>query len=370
MINVLQEIPSLDGGGVAKLLVEYYRCMDHSKIHFDFLIYDYYAEGVYEQCVKDMGCMVYKVPAYPKDKKGCILQIKELFKKHKYDVFHSHIGPDSLYSVLIAKRYGVKKIFVHSHLAVKQHSLRARILVGIKDFITAKLATQLFACGRDAGILRWGVTAFNAGKVKIMTNAIDTETFKFSMEDRNLVRKELNIEDKFVIGAVGRLCQQKNYPFLFKVLQRICESRSDAVLVVVGRGLDAEVSHITSLAKDMKMDDKILFLGIRNDVPRILNGFDVFAMPSLYEGLPVSLIEAQANGLIEVVSDRVTTEMNVTDLISFLPIDGDMSVENWSSTILNLDSNLYSRGSYSDIVAKRGYDIRLASKEMENFYLN
>lgn len=134
MIKVLQEVPSLDGGGIAMLLIEYYRFMNHDKVHFDFLIYDYYKEGIYEKTVRDMGCNIYKVPAYPKDKKGCIAQIKRLFETHEYDVFHSHIGPESIYSVYYAKRNGVKKLFVHSHLAVKESSLRSRLIVGITNF--------------------------------------------------------------------------------------------------------------------------------------------------------------------------------------------------------------------------------------------
>ena len=369
MINVLQEVPSLDGGGIAKLLVEYYRFMDHKKIHFDFLVYDYYEEGVYEKEVRNMGCAIYKVPAYPNDKKGCILQIKKLFKTHKFDVFHSHIGPESLYSVYFAKRNGVKKIFVHSHLAVRPSSFRSKFLIGIKDFITARMATQLFACGRDAGVMRWGKKAYMAGKIKIMTNAIDTESFKFSLEKRISVRKELNVENKFVIGVVGRLSDQKNYPFLFKVFERICKKRSDAVLIVVGRGLDKDVSRIIQLADSMNIIDKVMFLGIRNDVPRLLNGFDVFVMPSLYEGLPVALIEAQANGLLEIVSDTVTDEMVVTDLISFLPISGEKAIEAWCSAIFNMENKIDKRGEYANVVAEKGYDIHIASKEMETFYI-
>lgn len=369
MINVLQEIPSLDGGGIAKLLIEYYHFMDHGKIHFDFLIYNYYEEGVYEKEVKNMGCFIYKVPPYPYDKKGCISQIRELFRTHKYDVFHSHIGPESFYSVFFAKRYGVKKIFVHSHLAVKPDSLRSRIIVRLKDFITAHMATQLFACGRDAGIMRWGKKAYMAGKIKIMTNAIDIETFRFSMEKRISVRKELNVENNFVIGVVGRLSNQKNYPFLFKVFKKISEIRNDVVLLVVGRGLDKDVAYITQLATDMNISEKVKFLGIRNDVPRLLNGFDIFAMPSLYEGLPVALIEAQANGLLEVVSNTITNEMAVTDLISFLPINNEKAIESWTSIILNLENNMTQRSIYADLVAKKGYDIRIASKQMESFYI-
>ncbi|MGN1114629.1 MAG: glycosyltransferase family 1 protein [Oscillospiraceae bacterium] len=365
MVKVLHELSALDGGGIAKLVYDYYLHMDHDKIHFDFLIYDYYDEGIYEQPLKNLGCNIYKIPRIKKDKKGYLRGMEKVIKEGNYDVVHSHMGSRGLFAMYFGKKYGVKMRIVHSHIAFEPVSSLKRKFNCVLAKIAKHYATDLFACGQDAGVYMWGRKAAENGKVHIMTNAVDTEKFKFSKEIRDKKREEIGVVGKLVIGIVGRLSEQKNYPFLFASYKKLLEKRNDTVLVIVGRGLDEE--KIKAQAKNMGLQDSIKFLGIRSDVAELLNAFDVFVLPSLYEGLPVVLIEAQANGVQEIVSDRVTSEMDITDLIRFLPIEG--TENDWAEAMALCKDNSSVREKYSQQVSEAGYDIRVESKKMQDYYL-
>ena len=368
MVRVLQELASLDGGGVAKLLYDYYKKMDHDKICFDFLIYDYYEKGLFEDELQQFGCKIFKLTSYQKDKKKCLNELEEVFRNTHYEIFHSHIGPQSIFSLYYAKKYGVKHRLVHSHLAVNVgHSLKTRISIYCQDQVSKILSTQLFACGRDAGIARWGRKTYKNGKVKIMPNAIDTCRFEFDNLARVRIRKELGIDSNLVLGTVGRLESQKNYPYAFDIVADLLTKRSDIMFLAIGRG--PEEDTIKQYANRLGIENHVKFLGIRNDVPELLSAIDVFLLPSLYEGLPVSLIEAQANGLPEIISEKITNEMIITDLIQQLPITKS-DIFDWSSAITGINYEKGNRRSYAKIVAENGYEISIEANKMMEYYLS
>ncbi len=368
MIRVLQNLPSLDGGGIAKLLFDYYREIDHEKIHFDFLIYDYYSEGIYEAPLKAMGCKIYKVPPIEKDKNGSLSKTEEIIRNGNFDVVHSHFGRLSYRILKYAKKYNVPVRIAHSHIAYEPMKLKTKLTVGLRSSLTKHYATQLMACGMDAGIYMWGKTAVEHDRVIIMKNAIDTRIFRFSPDVREEKRKELGLSGKYVIGIVGRLSDQKNYPFLLRTMKLVAEKRKDAVLVVVGRGLEEKEKEIKELSEKMNLGEHIRFLGIRSDVQELLNAMDVFVLPSLYEGLPVVLIEAQANGIREFVSNTVTKEMDITDLITFLPIEDTEQL--WADKIIAYSAELSHRQEYADRVREAGYDVKAQSKKLEAYYIS
>lgn len=365
MIRVLQELSALDGGGVAKLLYDYYKNMDHNKVHFDFVISSYYDKGIYEDYFTGEGCKIFKIVKKTENKKKYLEQIDDIINKGEYDVIHSHYGIYADEVMQIAKKHNIKKRIIHSHVAYEPITFMQKVKNIIHKRIALSNATDLFACGRDAGIYMWGKKAVESGKVHIMKNAVDTSIFAFSKDKRIEKRKELGVEDKFVIGIVGRLSEQKNYPFLWKVYKKVLEKRNDTALVVVGRG--TEEKEIKSLAKKMGIYDKINFLGIRDDVPELLNAMDLFVLPSRYEGLPVVLVENQSNGLMSFASDKITDEMAVTDLVNFLPIED--TEKQWVEEICNYKPSIENRESYRQQIIDNGYDIKSASLEMQNFYL-
>ncbi|QCT06954.1 glycosyltransferase [Ruminococcus bovis] len=365
MVRVLHELFSLDGGGVERLVYDYYRNMDHNKVQFDFVISDLYKKGIFEDYLTEQGCKIFKIVKKTENKKKYLKQIEDIIDKGDYDVIHSHYGIYADEVMQIAKKHNIKKRIIHSHVAYEPITFMQKVKNIIHKRIALSNATDLFACGRDAGVFMWGKRAVESGKVHIMKNAVDTSKFAFSNEKRLEKRKELGVEDKFVIGIVGRLSEPKNYPFLWRVYKKVLEKRNDTALVVVGRG--TEEKEIKSLAKKMGIYDKINFLGVRDDVPELLNAMDLFVLPSLYEGLPVVLVENQSNGLMSLASDKITDEMAVTDLVNFLPIEG--TEEQWAEEICNYKPTIENRKSYRQQIIDNGYDIKSASLEMQNFYL-
>ena len=361
MVRVLHEMSALDGGGVAKLVYDYYKHMDHSQVHFDFLIYDFYEEGMYEAPLREMGCTIYKLPRFKKDKMGYFKGMAKVIREGNYDVIHSHMGSRGLFAMIFGKKYGVPTRIVHSHIAYEPVSGWKKKLNHVLAKIAKANATNLFACGKDAGKYMWGENA----NVHIMTNAVDTEGFQFDPVLREEKRRELGLEGKFVYGIVGRLSEQKNYPFLFDAYEKVIQTLDNTVLVIVGRGLEEEA--IKELARKKGIADSVMFLGLRDDVPKLLNAFDLFVLPSRYEGLPVVLIEAQANGLPELVSDKVTREMDVSDLIAFLPIDKGADI--WAEEMSRVLVNTEQRAAYSHIIADAGYDIKKEAQRMQDYYI-
>ncbi len=363
MIKILHELSALDGGGVAKLILDYYTYMDKSRLHFDFLIYDFYDEGVYEKVLADMGCKIHKIPIFKTDRFACLKQMKKIIEDNNYDIIHSHLGSRGIFSLHYAKKFNVEKRIAHSHIANEPVSKLKYMINKLASKYVKHLATDLFACGDDAGKYMWGKNE----KIHIMTNAIDTDKFKFSKETREKLRREFALEDKFVIGMVGRLCEQKNYPYIFKVLKEILKEKENIVLLVVGRGLEEE--NIKNSAKDIGVYNNVRFLGIRNDVQRLINVFDVFVLPSLYEGLPIVLVEAQTSGVSQIVSEKVTREIDIAGITSYLPI-GDENIIDWKEAVLECESQIRNRENYSEIVKGCGYDIVLQSKKLEELYLS
>lgn len=367
MVKILHELASLDGGGVAKLLYDYYRNMEDKKeLQFDFLIYDIYENGIYEEPLKKMGCMIYKIPSFKKDRKASLNAMESVIRQGKYDVVHSHRCTRGVFALWFAKKYGVQRRIIHSHIAYEDIGKTAKAINKMLGLINRHIATDLFACGVDAAKYMWGERRLNAKKVHIMTNAIDTSEFKFDRMVRNRKRQELGIAEKYIIASVGRLNRQKNQAFLLRAFSKVVKKSDNAVLVFAGRGEDE--AYLKKICEDLGIANQVMFLGIRDDIPELTNAFDLLAMPSLYEGLPVSVVEAQANGLKVLASEAVTREVAVTELIEYLPLDEEIWVKFICDGInKNADIN---RESYASKVAEAGYDIKDESQKMQEYYIH
>lgn len=361
MVRVLHELANLDGGGVARLLYDYYKYMDHDKIRFDFVISNNFAEGILEKPLRDMGCNIYKLDGLKKNPLHYVKEVDKIIKNGEYDVVHTHIAARGFLILGCAKRHGVKMRIAHSHISHEETGKLKHIFDCFTTYLTIRKTTELYACGEDAGIYRWG----KKRSFHVMKNAINTELFSFDENERKKYRDELNLHGKIVYGNVGRLNRQKNHSFLLEVFKEISVRQPEAVLLLVGRGPLED--SIRRQAEELGISSKVIFLGIRSDVPKLLNCMDVFLLPSLYEGLPVALVEAQASGLVSAVSDTVTKEMTVTDLLHFIPLTD--SPERWAEEICNFNAVEVNRSMYGELVKKAGYDIQCESKKMQDVYL-
>ena len=261
--------------------------------------------------------------------------------------------------IFYAKKYGIKVRIAHSHMAYIPESIKEHVVRKISTFFVKRYATHLFACGKDAAIWMWGREAYTSGKVHIMTNAIDTERFKYSEEKRDKIRAELRLEDKFVIGNVARFSYQKNHEFLIRVFAEVKKIRKDAVLMLIGRGeLEADIKNQVSV---LGLNDSVIFMGVRNDVSELLNTMDVFVLPSRFEGFGIVYVEAQANGLSCFgTEERVPHEVALTDTIKFLSLK--LPAKKWAETICKTSSirNAFTQKQ----IIEASYDINMEATKL------
>ena len=363
MIRVLQEVATMDAGGVERLLYDYYGNLDNEEIAFDFVIFDREKEGIFEQPLREKGCRFHFVPRLKGLGLPYIRAMWRIFREGDYQVVHAHRGSRSFFVLLTAWAAGVPVRICHSHIAFEpDKSFTKHLKTMVFKRLCRLFATDLFACGDDAARFMWGTA--DPKRVQKLTNAIDTNRFHQALAARNELRRSLDIEDKLVLGTVARIDVQKNPMYLLKIAEAVQRSGKNAVLLVAGSGpMEQEVRE---QAHNMGLDGFIRFLGIRKDIPELLAAMDLFLLPSLFEGLPVTLIETQASGLPALVSDRVTKEMDKVGLIQFLPLDEDISC--WADAIEHARIN-EDRESYARKVLDAGYDIADQAHKLGAFYL-
>jgi glycosyltransferase involved in cell wall biosynthesis len=196
-----------------------------------------------------------------------------------------------------------------------------------------------------------------------LNNAVNVEEFLFNKEMRQKIRRELNVHDELVIGHIGRFNKQKNHEFLIDIFKLVVEKRPDAVLVMAGEG--NLKPQIEKKVADLGLSSNVRFLGVRSDIANLMQGLDLFLFPSLFEGLPVVLVEAQAAGLKCLISDSITKETNITERIEFASL-GE-SPEEWANKIL---SSTYEHVDTSKQLSEKGYDTKTMAKWLADYYLD
>lgn len=358
-IKVLHVLNGLGHGGAEAFVMNMYRNIDRDKIQFDFLVRST-DNSNYEEEVKKLGGRIYVTAPFPKNAIKNWIQTKSFFSTHQeYDIVHVHAN--SLLYLLplkLAKKYGVKCRIIHSHNTRSAKKIY-NIIHDFNKTRIKKYATDCFACSKIAG--EW---MFNSHFV-IIKNAIDTNKFSYNRHMRNELRKELKISNKFVIGHVGRFTYQKNHIFLIEVFKEVLKCKTDAILVLVG---DGELKNdVYEKVKKLGIADKVLFAGAQKNVADYLNVFDVLLFPSYFEGLPIALIEAQASGVSCVISDTISDEILVTDLVYRKSLKSE--AREWAEEIINLDNAHERRSRYQDIV-DAGFDMNHSVQVLQNFYLD
>ena len=358
MIRVLHMIASLDVGGSQTMMMNIYRNIDREKIQFDFVI-DRPAETYFEEEIKSLGGKVYTMPAFHGTNAGEIKRDwNNFFYTHpEYRILHSHVRSYASLYLPVAKQHGVKTI-IHSHST----STGGGVKGAVKSVMQLPLRHQadvLMACSKDAGEWLYGKRACRSERFILLPNGIDTRRFALRPGTRERYRRELGIEGKYVIGHVGRFYDVKNHTFLLDVFQKVREKEENAVLLLVGVGpLQQETAQ---KAVDIGIADEVIMTGNRDDVPEILGAMDVFAFPSLWEGLPMTVVEAQAAGLPCVLSDTITQEVNVSPLVEYLPL-GDAEV--WADKLLERRP----RQDVTQSIVQAGFDIRSSAKRLTELY--
>ncbi|SEC11351.1 glycosyltransferase family 1 protein [Paenibacillus sp. GP183] len=364
-IRVLHIVDSLNrGSGVMSVIMNLYRNIDRSKVQFDFLV-SFDKSPNYEEELINMGAKVYHLtPPTLKNIRSYINEIDEFFNTHAtYTIIHSHTPTFNLFIFPIAKKYGIKFRIAHSH----NSKYSDKLLKAIRNYFmllpTNLIANVYLACSNKAGEFLFGKKALKEGKVHIINNAIDCERFKYNEIIRGRVRKELEIENQFVIGHIGRFSEQKNHTFLIDVFYEVLKKSKNALLLLVGDG-DLQKS-IMEKVNSLNIQDQVKFLGVRSDINNLMQAMDVFVMPSLFEGLPVVGVEAQASGLPCIISDNVTKEIKVAN-VQFLSLRSPIS--EWAERILEFNVKHF-RVDSTDDLRKAGFDIKQEAKKLKELYV-
>lgn len=330
--------------------------------------------AAFDDEIESLGGKIYRMnPISPFFPGAYYNELRKFFEEHKeYTIVHSHLNTFSCFPLKIAKEFNIPCRIAHAHIAIEpiklkdvlsnSESLKETFKKLVKFQLKKKIhkySTHSFSCGEKAG--KWlfkEKTAFT-----IMNNAIDAKAFAYDLIVSDTYKKEHDLENKLVIGHVGRFTSQKNHSYILKIFNQLVQKKEDSVLVFIGDG--PLRTKIEEEAKSLSIDDKIRFLGVRTDIPQLYQMLDVFVFPSFYEGLPVTLIEAQAAGLKVFASDRITREVHLTKDIEFLSIA--ISPEVWADKILEKISE--EKANNFDMVKNKGYDIQKNTEIFQDFYL-
>lgn len=363
-IRVAQIIGKWLGGGVEAVVMNYYRHIDRTKIQFDFICDDDSTNIPYEE-IESMGGRVILIPPYQKVMKY-LKELKRVLEEGNYKIVHSHINALSVFSLRSAKKASVSVRIAHSHSTTNKIEWKKNLLKNILKPFSKVYATHYFCCTEHAGRWLFGNRTFDEGKVSVLNNAIDLSKFKYNPEIRTLKRKELGInDDMLVIGHIGRFVQQKNHSYVIDIFNEVHKKKNNSVLILVGQGpLQTEIED-----KVRKLDlvDSVKFLGQRDDVHELYQVFDIFILPSLYEGLGVVLIEAQCSGCYCLASTEVPGVAKVTGNIEFMSL-GQKPID-WALRILRKETHKKASGCELEIM-ESGYGIKNEVKKLEYFYLS
>ncbi len=359
----------MDRGGAETMTMNYFRCIDRTKIEFDFLVHRDY-KAAYEDEITELGGKIYRCcPPYPQYLFKYYRTVKKLLIEHpEYKIIHGNMMEHGAIAYFAAKRMNIPVRICHAHTSGDSRPINIRnIILWIYRKITMHCITHKFACGEKAA--KWIFGDNNVSDVVYMKNAIDARAYQFDSAIREAVRDEFELEGKFVIGHVGRFFEPKNHPFIIDTFYEVSKIESNAVLMLVGGGeLDDVVLNATKeKVKKLGIENRVIFTGVRQDVNKLLQAFDIFILPSLREGLPVVMVEAQASGLHCIVSDRVPKECDITGNVDRIPLE--IGPKAWAEQILSYKNEEPHLNTLNQII-KAGYDIHENTKWLEQFYLN
>lgn len=367
-IRILHVLSAMNMAGTETLLMNIYRNIDRNKVQFDFAVSST-EECDYDREIESLGG---KIVHYPRYTGKNHFQYKKwwnhFLEEHpEYHIIHGHIGSTASIYLKIAKKKG-RYAIAHSHSTKSTPSLRSYIYT-IYAHPTRYIADFFFGCSKQALIDRYGAKiAEDKNRSKVLNNAIDASKFVFNPDIRKQIRSEYSVSDTdTIIGTVGRLTIQKNPFEIIKICKELKNRGVDFKFWWFGKG-DLE-NKIKGTIKSECLEDVIEFMGTRSDVNNILQGMDIFLFPSLWEGLGIACVEAQAAGLPTLCSNTIPVEAKVTDMCQFIDLNDTLK---WCDTIQNIievikNKSYIRKNTYSEVVGS-GYDIIELAKWLQDYY--
>lgn len=356
---------SMKYGGTEAFIINYYRNINKENVIIDF-VYQGDEKGVYDDELIACGSNIYHTVYKNQNPILFSKQIAEIIKKNNYKIIHSQMDAMGAWPLLIAKFKGVPVRIAHSHNTAHQTNNKIQILVNdLAKTLLRKVSTHYFACGKEAGKWLFGEKLFEKGKVEVIHNAINLDDYSFSNDKRMKIRNEFSIKDSdILIGHVGQFRKQKNHEKIIEIFHSLVQQNVNYKLMLVGSG-ELEDS-IKELCQKLNILDHVIFTGSRNDVSTIMNAFDLFLFPSLFEGLSVVAVEAQANGVPCVFSNTISNETFINDNIDV--VDLNASEDIWTNAINKAIGN--GRINSEKAFSSNGYNIKVEAKKLEKKYLD
>ncbi|MDD2980785.1 MAG: glycosyltransferase family 1 protein [Hespellia sp.] len=363
-MNILFYALTKNQGGIENLIYNYYSWMKRTNLQITFLAMD--ENVVYEEEFRKLGAKVIHLPEKKKNRQFFYEKMEAIVRSGKYDaVWFNDNNLCDISLLKIARKRKVPVRICHSHNSTLTTPGKLRLLRHRWNslFIT-KYATDLWSCSDKAAEWAYGKD-WKQKDVRMIPNAVDTMKFCYNNEIRSAMRKQMHLEGKFVIGNVGRFCEAKNHEFILHIFKRLLEMEPNGELILIGQGELFEQTK--KKAKELQVEQSVRFLGQQDNVAEIIQCFDAFLMPSLYEGFPVAIVEAQAAGVPCVISDVITSEVNITGSVHYLSLQEDTT--KWSQVLLNTRNDI-DRIQRSNKMQESNYSIRNAAKALENWFLD
>ena len=352
-------------GGVESVIMNYYRNIDRKKIQFDFLCN---TEVVaYEDEIKKLGGTIYRITARSKNRKKYKTELDAFFQAHSNEYSTIWVNVCSLANIdylKYAKKYGIKNRIIHSHNSQNMDSILRGILHKINKLLIEKYATDFWSCGEEAGRWFYNKRIMTGNKYLLVNNAIDAKKFEYNEKIREDYRNQMGLNDKVVFGSIGRFHFQKNQTFVIKVFNEILKEKKNAVLLLIGQGEDEE--KIKQMVKDLDIEKNVKFLGIRDDVDKIMQAMDVLLFPSRFEGLPLVLVEAEASKLLIFASDIITKKVKFNNRMIYLSLDKDEKY--WCEKVMNNINKIELRKSNISDIDENNFNIINETVKIEKYF--
>lgn len=380
-VRVLHVLGNTNLGGAESRIMDLYRHTDRNRVQFDFLVHSG-EEGFFEKEIRELGGRIFRVPRfriynYFSYRKA----LKEFFQKHhEFALVQGHMTSTAAIYLPIAKKAGVKKTAAHARSAGVDKGLKGTMTRFLRRNLADK-ADYLFTCSELAGISVYGEKAVREGKTIFIPNAIDCAGFTFDPEKRKKMREELGLTDALIIGHVGRFHYAKNHEYLLRVFAELCRMSAGAGgstaetgadqkyhLILLGEGPLMEDTR--KLAEELGVADRVHFLGNHKNIADYYQAMDYFVYPSRYEGMPGTIVEAQASGLPCLMSDTICREVIATELVETMSIEEEPKVwaEGLQRRIDALVSKQENREKYAAKMAAAGFDVQAQAERMMRFY--
>ena len=361
MLKILHVMGCSDAGGISAVVRNYYQFIDRTKVHFDIAL-TIPQQGQNSRALEALGAQVFFIPMKSQDPEGFAQGLTRILTEGNYDGLHVHEGETSFVALRIAKKLGIPCRVAHAHTTSPYEGIPSVLRRWAGCVLNYHYASHVIGCGQLAGERIFGKRNMKRPRAAVLPNAVDVSRFSYDPEVRQQMRRELGVENAFVLGMVARLSDQKNIPFAIDLMEKLKDQLPEARLLIAGNGENEEM--LKNKIRQLGLETQVRLLGRRSDVEALYQAFDLLLMPSLYEGYPVAGVEALASGLPVLLSDRITGELKFCSGVRYLSL---REPEAWIQAVKSWQKDT-GRAQRQREIPDHGLDIRTCADMLLKIY--